>query len=119
MNIIIKNYLKAIGIILILLLSFSLIINSLYYFDIINNDFTKYLKLFLSILSFFIGGIYIGKHSLNKGYINGLKLSIIIIFIFLITGIIFNNLSFLRIIYYLIIAFCITFGSMIGISKKA
>ena len=114
----IKNFIKAGLIIIVLLLVFSLIINVLYYFDIINNNATKYIKMFLSILSFFIGGLYIGKNSMSKGYINGLKLSLIIILLFFIIGLILNNLSFSRIIYYLITITCITFGAMIGISKK-
>ena len=72
----------------------------------------------LSIISFFVGGLYIGMKSDNKGYLNGLKLSIIIIFITLLLSIIFNNLKITRIIYFFIVAICITFGSMIGISKK-
>ena len=71
----------------------------------------------LSILSFFIGGIYIGKKTNNKGYIAGLKLSLIMIILFLILSLIFNNLKVTRIIYFIITTICITFGSMIGINK--
>ena len=114
----IKTYLKALGLSFLLLFTFSMIINFLYYFDIINNNTIKYLKMFLAILSFFISGIYIGKNSVNKGYLNGLKLSIITVLIMIILAIIFNNLNITLIIYYLIITICITFGSMIGINKK-
>ena len=72
--------------------------------------------MFLSIISFFIGGIYIGKNSLSKGYINGLKLSLIIVIILFIMSLIFNNLKISRIIYYILTTICITFGSMIGIN---
>ena len=118
MNIIWKKTFKALLLILLLLLISSLIINTLYYFDIINNNIVRYFKLFLSILSMFIGGLYMGKNSPNKGYLYGLKLSILTIIIFLIFGIIFNNLKISRIIYYFIITFTITFGSMLGINKK-
>ena len=118
MNNNIKKYFKSILIIFILLILFSIIINSLYYFDIIQNNTTKFIKMFLSIITYFIGGIYIGKNSQNKGYINGLKLSLIIVTILIILGIIFNNININRIIYYLITIFCITFGAMIGINKK-
>jgi len=109
---------KAMVIILSLIIISTLIINLLYYFDIINNNVTKYLKMFFLVISFLIGGIYMGKHSPNKGYFYGLRLSFITIIIFVIFGIIFNNLSITRIIYYLITTFCITFGAMIGINKK-
>ena len=118
MNLTIKNYLKATLIIIIGLFISSFIINLLYYYDIISNNTIKYLKMFLSILFFFIGGVYIGKKTISKGYINGLKLSLIMILIFLLSGIIFNSLKLSILIYYLIVTACITFGSMIGINKK-
>ena len=118
MNNLIKNYVKATLIILGLLFIFSIIFNILYYYDILNNNSLKYFKMLVSIISFFIGGIFIGKKSLNKGYINGLKLSLIIVIIFVTIGIIFNNINFTRIFYYLIMSTCITFGAMIGINKK-
>lgn len=113
-----KKTLNAVIIIFILLFIATLLINILYYFDIISSNVVKYLKMLSIILSFLFGGIYMGKNSPNKGYIYGLRLSLIVIFTFLISGIIFNNLCFSRIIYYLITTFCITFGSMIGINKK-
>jgi len=118
MNIILKKTIKAVSIIFILLISFSLIINILYYFDIINNNIIRYFKLILSLLSFFIGGYYMGINSPNKGYLYGLRLSLLVITILLTLGIIFNNLKVSRIIYYLIVTFTITFASMIGINKK-
>lgn len=117
MNKTIINFFKGSILIIGLLFLSSIIINILYYYDIINNNLIKFLKMFLSIISFFIGGVYIGKKSNSKGYINGLKLSLIIIFIFLVLSIILNNFKISRIIYYLITTTCITFGSMIGINN--
>ena len=118
MNKNIVNLFKGTLLIIILLFLFSIIINVLYYFDIINNNLIKYIKMFLSITTFFIGGLYIGKKSDYKGYQNGLKLSIIIVILMLLLTIIFNNFKVSRIIYLLITIICITFGSMIGINKK-
>lgn len=118
MNKTIINLLKGTILIFILLFISSLIINIIYYFDIINNNLINYLKMFIAILIFFIAGIYIGKKSESKGYLNGLKLSLIIVIITLLLSIIFNNFKVSKIIYYLIITSCITFGSMIGINKK-
>ena len=118
MNQTIKYFLKSILIIIISLFISSLLINILYYFDIINNNTVKYFKMFLSIFSFFISGLYIGKKSISKGYINGLKLSLIMVIMFIILSLIFNNIKVSRIIYYLIMTTCITFGAMIGISKN-
>ena len=118
MNKNIINLLKSSLLIFILLLILSLILNTLYYFDIINNNLIKYFKMFLSITIFFIGGLYIGKKSNSKGYINGLKLSLIVVLSMIVFSIIFSNFKLSRIIYYLITTTCITFGSMIGINKK-
>ena len=113
-----ENILKSLLIIFILIIISSLLINILYYFDVINNNIVKYFELILLLLSFFMGGFCIGKKSLNKGYLNGIKLSLIVIIILLLLSIIFNNLSISKIIYYLIMTFTITIGSMIGINKK-
>ena len=117
MSNILKAFIKSILIIIIGLFISSIIINILYYFDIVNNNIVKYLKMFLSIIIFFISGLYIGRNSTSKGYINGLKLSLITTGLFLILGLIFNNITVSRIVFYLIMSTCITFGAMIGISK--
>ena len=118
MNKTIINLLKSTLLIIILLFISSIIINILYYFDIINNNIIKYLKMFISIIIYFIGGVYIGKKSNSKGYINGLKLSGIIVILTLILSIMFNNLKVSRIIYFILTTICITFGSMIGINNN-
>lgn len=113
-----KKYLSSILIILILVIIQCLITNTLYYYDVINNNLVKYFKMFIAIDSFLIGGINLGLNSPNKGYLYGLKLSLFMIMIFLIISVIVNNLKITNIIYYLITTICITFGAMIGINKK-
>ena len=118
MNIIFKKTLNALLIIFILLFIFSLFMNTLYYFDLINNTFFKYLKLILVLISFLIGGIYMGRNVPNKGYLYGLRLSSITSLILFIIALIYNNLNVSIIIYLILVTITITFGSMIGISKK-
>ena len=110
--------LRALLLIFISLVLGTLLLNTLYYFDIVSNNMIKYGKILISILSFFLGGIYLGRNSPNKGYLYGIRLSIIVIIIYIVFGIIFNNITLSRIIFYLIVSFCITFGAMIGINKK-
>ena len=110
--------LRALLLIFISLVLGTLLLNTLYYFDILSNNMIKYGKILISILSFFLGGIYLGRNSPNKGYLYGIRLSIIVIIIYIVFGIIFNNITLSRIIFYLIVSFCITFGAMIGINKK-
>lgn len=114
----IKIYLKSILSFFVSLLFLLLTINILYFFDIIDNSIIKFLKIFVILISSFIGGFIRGFNSTTKGYINGLKLSAIIISFFLIINISLTKFNFSNIIYYIIILLTITFGSMIGINKK-
>lgn len=79
----------------------------------------KTLKILIPIVSLFIGGIIIGKNSKNKGWLEGLKFGGITIILLVLIGLIFpnNNFDIKRIIYYLILIFISTIGSMLGISK--
>ena len=89
-----------------------------YYFDIISNNGIKYLKLFITLISIFIGGFKIGKQSDKKGYQKGLILSSIIVFIFFIISLITKSFKINNLIYYIIILIIGSLGSMIGILKK-
>jgi len=95
-----------------------LIVNLMYYFDIINNNIVKFLKIFVVICSSFITGIIRGYNSINKGYINGIKLSSIIVIFLFIISILLNEFNIKDIIYYIIIILSVTFGAMVGINKK-
>ncbi len=112
------KYLKAIGWVLAINLIFSLIITFLHYFDVFSPNTIKTLKLFGVIVSMLMGGIYIGKKSEKKGYLEGIKIGFaFILFIFLFT-IISKNFALRAILYYLIILISSTVGAMIGIQKK-
>lgn len=114
----IKIYLKSLLWFIIPLLILLLIANTFYYFDLISNNLMKYLKIIIVLIPSFISGFVRGYYSLTKGYINGLKLSSIIVIILFLSSIILKSFRFATIIYYLIIILTITFGSMVGINKK-
>ena len=118
MNIIWRRTLKAYLYIWGIIIVASFFINLLYYYDIIDNTVVKLMKLVIVNVASFIGGYYQGKGSPNKGYLYGLRLSLFVILTFILFGIIFNNIKLTRIIFYLIITCCITFGAMLGINKK-
>lgn len=114
-----KNvYFKCLLGFMIPLLFMLLLLNTMYYYDIVNNNIVKFLKIFVVVISSFISGIIRGYNSINKGYINGIKLSIIVIITLLIISLILGEFNIKDIIYYIIIALSITFGSMIGINKR-
>ena len=118
MNITWKKTGNALLLFLILIIIFTLLINILYYSNLLNGNMIRYFKIIIFFFFFFILGIYMGLNSPNKGYLYGLRLSLIVVTISIILAIIFNKLNVTKFIYYLIAISCITFGSMLGINKK-
>lgn len=114
----IKFILKSLTWFFIILFCSLFIFNVLYYFDIISNNTIKYLKIASLIVACFTSGFIRGITSSNKGYVNGLKISAIIVLLFLTVTIFLKQFSLKCIIYYAIIAATVTLGSMIGINKK-
>ena len=118
------NYLKNVGISLLYIIGIivvaTMLITIMNYFNILTGTALSISKIFICVLSLFIGGFVIGKKSSKKGWLEGLKLSLI----FLILLILFNYLGLgntpqlKNLIYYLIIIVSCIFGSIIGINKK-
>ena len=114
-----KKYFIALGIIFGIIFLLALIISILNYFSLIQNNIFKWLKLFIPIISSFIGGFYIGKFAKEKGYLEGIKLGLLfIILMFIVTLLDGNNIKWILIIYYLILLLTSMLGSMIGINRK-
>lgn len=115
-----KTSAKIIGIMIGILLLFTLFITFFNYFNIIGKKMVTILEIIGPILTLFIGGFLIGKESKQKGWLEGLKLS----FLFLVLIILFNylglhnHLEVKNLIYYLILTITCMFGSMIGINKN-
>ena len=117
------NYLKKLGISIIYILSFILgltfIFTLLHYIGLLNNTTINIIKIIIPIISMFIGGFIIGKKTGKKGWLEGLKLSLI----FLVILTLFNylglksTLSLKVIIYYLILIISTMFGSIVGVNK--
>ena len=116
-----KKYLVAIGYILISFIILTFVVTLLNYFDVTTGNTLKLIKIVVPIISTLFGSIYLGLKSDKKGYLEGIKLGIIMSFLFFIFSFLGldKNLSFSRIIYYLIITITSMLGSMIGISKKS
>ena len=112
------KYVKGMLFFLVPFITLLFIITIFYYFDILSNQSIKYFKFIILLLSCLIGGVYVGKQSKNKGYLNGIILSsIVLVFFFLIT-LFFGNFKWQILVYYLIIMLTTTIGSMIGINRK-
>lgn len=115
-------YLKKIG--KVLLITFSsiivlgLLLNTLYYFDIINNNIYNIMKLVIILIVLFINALILGKNTEKYGILEGLKLGAIFLLIMMLIKIITNNVFDIRtVIYSLIIILTTTIGSIIGINK--
>lgn len=116
----IKPYLKSALVIFLILVIGSIISATLYYFNISNKIVYTILNLIIVIISFLFGGIHIGKQAKEKGYLEGIKLAVPFLVIFLLVTLILKQpLTVVSAIYYLIILFITTLGSVIGINKKA
>ena len=118
------KYLKKLGISFLYIIGFILILTFittlLSYFNILSDKVTSIVKIIIPVISLFIGGFYIGKKSLKKGFLEGLKLGgifslILIIFNYLALN---NSFKFKYLLFYMILIISSIFGSMIGINKK-
>lgn len=114
-----NKFIRAIGYIGIYILILTFILTILHYFNIINESILDISKLLIISISIIIGGYKVGKNSFKKGWLEGIKLALIIIFIFLILSWIFKfGFNWRTIIYYTIILISSMFGGMIGINKR-
>ena len=109
------KYLKTIIFESILILSMLIITTILYYFNITSNNINNVLNIIVFILIFILTGMYIGKRSSKRFYLEGIKIAGINILLFLILTLIFRlGFSFKNILYYLIIILLTSFGSILG-----
>ncbi len=114
----VKNYLKGLLYFFIPFFTLILLISILYYFDILNNQVIKYFKIITLLVSSLVSGFYIGRKSISKGYLNGLKLSGGIAILFLIINLIMGGFKWYHLVYYLIMIVVTSIGSMLGINQK-
>ena len=115
-----KNIVICLGLVLAIMFIFTFFITVLNYFNIMNESITTVFKMIIPILSLFVSGIVMGKNSTKKGWLEGLKLGVLIcilLFLFNILGL-RNNFKINNILFYIILTFSSIIGSMIGISKK-
>jgi len=115
-----KKYGEAFLLVFIFLGFFSMLSTLLGYFNITSLKVTEYLILFLTMTSLFIGGFFLGKRCEKKGWLEGIKIGSIIIFLFFLISYLGldQGLNLKVFIYYLLLLASSVLGSMLGINKK-
>lgn len=111
---ILKSFLYGISSIIIL----TFIITTLNYFDIINGKLLSISKIIIPLLSLGLSGYIIGKNTNKNGWLEGLKIGLIITLLIMIYNLIFDTLTQKDVIFYLILIVSSIFGSILGINKK-
>lgn len=114
----IKRYLIALGGIFFSLVIMCFILTTLYYFDIISTKTFSILKMVTLISTVIINSFILGRSSIKKGYLDGLKLGGVVSFIFLVISFLSKNFNIRILIYLIIVLVSAALGSMIGINTK-
>ena len=112
------KYLKYLGYTLISIISGIFLISTISYLGIINYTIKKVLIMVVVGFSVFIPAYLLGKSSKTKGYIEGAKLGLLLVVVFIIFNAFFKVYKIYQIIYYLIIVCASILGGMIGISSS-
>ena len=115
-----KNIGKIVGIMTLILLILNLMITFFNYFNIMGKKTVTIAEIIIPVITLFVGGFLIGKRSLKKGWLEGLKLALIFLFIMILFNYLGlrNQLEMKNLIYYLILTITCMFGGMIGINKN-
>ncbi|MBQ8234102.1 MAG: TIGR04086 family membrane protein [Bacilli bacterium] len=115
----IKNIGKSLLSFIITIVALLIVITIFNYFNILNYKIVNLIKFIIPFIASLVSGYTIGIESKNKGYLEGIKVGLIIIIILLIFNILgFNNINISNIINYILIILFNTVGSMIGINRK-
>lgn len=114
------KYLKTILFFISIVLILNLLSTILYYFNITSEKTNSILKIINFVITFIVSGIHIGRRSNKKGWIEGLKISSMIVLISILTIMILPSIKFTinTILYYVLIVLITSVGSMIGINFK-
>lgn len=114
----IKKILNSLFTFFIIILVGNLFLTLFNYFNIFSPKILSILKLILPITAIIISSYKLGKQSEKKGYIEGLKLGLIIILIFSLFILLLDKFELKSLLYYIILLITSSLSSMIGINRK-
>lgn len=108
-----------IGISLSILILGTFFISLFSFLNIFRGNFLTISKFVITFLAFFIGAFRQGKESSSKGFLEGLKIGAILVFILFIFNYGFYQMFKLKnLIYYILLLFISMSGGIVGISRK-
>lgn len=113
-----KKYFVLMASAILLILITFILETMLYYFNIITPSIYNIIKIIMLLLSFFIPSFILGLSASKKGYLEGIKFSLPLLLVFLVTSIIVKAFTIKVLLFYFIILLASSFGSMLGISRK-
>ena len=120
-----KTLSKALLFTIIFFIFLTLLLTIFNYFNIINYQILNIGKIIIPILTLMFGGLLMGKKASKNGWLEGLKISLIIIIILIIITLILiiitliiNEFSPKKLTYFLILIISGIFGSILGINTK-
>lgn len=115
-----KSYFKVILIGLLFMIVFAFLLSILEYFNLFYGKVSEIFMFIYMAILFFIIGFLVGKKATHKGYLEGIKISLSLIFILIVINVLFYQTGFSleRTIYYFVLILSSTMGSMIGINKQ-
>ena len=112
------KYLKSIIWSISIIIISTIIVTILNYFNILNGIILQVIELLIPIIAILVGSYTLGKASNNKGYIEGLKYGTLWIVILIVINLVTKSVTWITILYLVIILSVSIFSSILGINKK-
>ena len=113
-----KKYLISFGSILLSFAILTFLLTILYYFDFISTNTFQVFKMAIFVITLIFYSILLGRSAIKNGYLDGIKLGVLLILFSFIVCLSTNSISIHFILYHTILLSCTTLGGMIGINTK-
>lgn len=113
-----KKLLKGFLFTIVSFLLLTFIFTTLNYFNIINIKVMEICKIIIPLFSLALSGYIMGKGSEKNGWLEGLKIGLIIVLIIIIGNLIFSKLILKDFIFYILLLMGSMLGGMFGINRK-
>lgn len=113
-----KKILKTLLLTTIFFITLSLLLTIFNYFNFINYQTLEIGKIIIPILTLGLSGLLMGKKATKNGWLEGFKISLIIVTLLIIITAIMGELAPKRLTFFIILIISSIFGSILGINTK-